>query len=214
MDRLQNYFGRAIRVNVGNLQGMARAIWASICHRTSSDDHPQHQFCPAGVESWCKWQRKEAGAEVGILHPDPLPQAVFLAVKPIYIRLADRKLLERCLRGATQNANESFNGLVWGFCPKESFCGVSTVETSTFLAVIIFNHGAATLSSVLDELGCTYTTHTTAGLESIDAERLYHSRRKSTQGQKKSRKRRRAVRKGLADKDAEKEGEVYGAGAF
>ena len=33
MDRLQNYYGIAIRSNVGSMENMYRATWASLCHR-------------------------------------------------------------------------------------------------------------------------------------------------------------------------------------
>eukprot|EP00117_Sycon_ciliatum_P005455 scpid97572/ scgid9397/ len=33
MDRLQTYYGKVIRSNIGDLQGMYKAIWASVCHR-------------------------------------------------------------------------------------------------------------------------------------------------------------------------------------
>ena len=43
IDRLQTYYGIAVREHVGDLQGMAKAIWAGLMHRCSTDDIPQHQ---------------------------------------------------------------------------------------------------------------------------------------------------------------------------
>lgn len=63
-------------------------------------------------------------------------------------------------------------------------------------------------------MGCTYSPHTSAGLRAMDDQRLYHSKRKSSDIEKKARKLRRAVRKGLVDDATEKEGETYAAGAF
>ena len=37
-------------------------------------------------------------------------------VKPVFTRLSDKSLLEKCLLGVTQNQNESFNDLVWCRC--------------------------------------------------------------------------------------------------
>ena len=59
-------------------------------------------------------------------HHDPLPQAIFKKLKPIYMCLASKDLFQRCLHCATQNA-ESFYGLVWSYCPRESLCGADTV---------------------------------------------------------------------------------------
>ena len=51
MNSLQNYYGIATRENTGDVQAMYKAIWASFCHRGSSDEKPMHQFCPPGLTS-------------------------------------------------------------------------------------------------------------------------------------------------------------------
>ena len=38
-------------------------------------------------------------------------------------------LLEKCLQGYTQNANESLDSVEWKFCPKTIFLGKATVDT-------------------------------------------------------------------------------------
>ena len=108
IDQLQTYYGWAIREN-NHLQDMARAIWGGLMHRCSTDDEPQHQFCPPGEDSWCKWQQVKAGARVSYSYKQAILKAVFEAIKPTYIQLADKKLLERRLMGATQNAKESLH---------------------------------------------------------------------------------------------------------
>ena len=52
MDKLQVYYGLAIRRNVGNLSGMK--IFAGLYHSASSDTNPQHDSCPK-ENSWCKY---------------------------------------------------------------------------------------------------------------------------------------------------------------
>ena len=214
MDKLQNYYGRAIRNNIGDLKLTYKAIWASLYHSASTDERPRHMFCPTGKESWCKWQQREAGVHVIVEPRNSLPQAVVEVLKPLYVRLTETALLQRCSRGATQNANESFNGSLWRLCPKETFCGPATVETATFLATGLFNHGAATIRAVMQSMHCDVGTFVNSGLEILDTQRLYHSAKKSKAQQKKARKHRRAVRKGLVDAVVEKEGVVYDAGAF
>ena len=98
---LQNYYGKAIRSNAGSTAEIARAIWASICHQISTDETPRHEFCPEDSESWCKFQKAKATGK-NLQHKPALPRAVFEKVKPIYLRLSDKPLLEKCLRGATQ----------------------------------------------------------------------------------------------------------------
>ena len=69
-------------------------------------------------------------------------------ISPLH-RLADKKLLECCAKGLTQNANESINGLIWQLCPKERFVGVETIETAVALVVCKFNDGAYSLKKKL-----------------------------------------------------------------
>jgi len=45
-------------------------------------------------------------------HKAPLPDNVINAITLIYKDLSDKKLLEKCLGGFTQNNNESFNGMI------------------------------------------------------------------------------------------------------
>ena len=154
IDTLQTYYGLAIRENTANLQNMARAIWAGVMHRYSTDENPHHQYCPTGRDSWRGYQQIKAGAEGEYIHHNTIPEAVFEVIKPLYLRLASKDLLERCLCGATQNRNEPFNGLVWAMCPKEQFCGLEIVETAAALATAHFNHGAGAIAKVLQEMGC------------------------------------------------------------
>ena len=214
MERLQTNYGNAVRRNVGDLQAMAKEIWAGLMHCCSTDATPQHQFCPEGPDSWCKWQQAQSGARQAYEHKNPLPKAVFEVVKPIYMQLSERSLLERCQMGATQNANESFNNVIWRMCPKEGFCSVDTVQLASSLAVLNFNNGAITLLSVLKECGCIDGNHTKAALELEDQWRVKKSLRKSSAVEKESRKRRRRQRKGWEETTIEKEGTTYDKGGF
>lgn len=214
IDTLQNFYGKAVRDNAGNVTDTSRAIWASVCHRASSEAKPFHQFCPAGPESWCGFQRMEAGGG-SYTHHDAIPPVVFDTIKPVYLRLTEKSLLSRCTRSATQNTNESLNGTIWHLCPKESFCGPRTVEMAVHLAVGIMNHGvAAIIPKIIGRMKCSAGYYTIKALEKSDAERIYHSARKSSEIEKKARKKRRAIRKGFIDKEAEVEGVTYSAGGF
>ena len=49
VDKLQNYYGIAVRSNVGNLEGMKKAIHASLFHCASKEGRLLHDQCPTGV---------------------------------------------------------------------------------------------------------------------------------------------------------------------
>ena len=214
IDILQSYYGWAVREYVSDLQGMARGIWAGLMHRCSTDDNPQHQFCPSGPDSWCKFQQVIAGARETYVHHNSIPKAVFEVIKPTYLQLTERSLLERCLMGATQNTNESFNNVLWSMCPKEGFCSRDNVETATGLAVLTFNHGAVSLLAVLKEFGCLDGRYTRAACEAKDLLRIKKGQRKASTKEKERRKKRRRHRKGWEESVVEQEGVTYASEQF
>lgn len=90
---------------------MSDAIWATYLHKISTNAKPQHHFCN---KSWCKYlQSKEEGTLKDYVHPNPLPQNVKEAIRPIYVDLTSDNLLDRCVGGFTQNNNKSLNAVIW-----------------------------------------------------------------------------------------------------
>ena len=57
IDKLQSAMGMAIRQNVGNLYAMKKNVCALLYHYSEAKDpDTRHQFCPRGIDSWCKYQ--------------------------------------------------------------------------------------------------------------------------------------------------------------
>ena len=250
MDKMQTYYGMAIRNNIPNVNAMSTATTAILhhsvlpftpskrqpypkkqmekkppneriteeqweeketerlgaelikhqfCDRTVED---QHQYCPDGADTWCKWKKakfkqaekekereeetdgenqeeSETGGEIQeeneteqvideekekekkeeekekekeemeALAKKGLPHCFYDELKPIYDRLSDAKLLERCKDGYTQNQNESFNGLVWNHAPKHKFFGYIMIRSAANLAAGYFNDGAEYYANVM-----------------------------------------------------------------
>ena len=139
--KLTNYYGKAIKDNRNDLDKMEQAVLASFFHTLSSDDNPHHLRCPKGPESWCFYQRDLAAGVPPRSHPHPIPLKIMLKLVPVYKRLGDRSLLQKCLSGKTQNANECFHSMVWRICPKERWACMRTVDTAVALCVQRFNKG-------------------------------------------------------------------------
>ena len=108
-------------------------------------------------------------------------QSVCCKLKHIYARLGSRELLEKCVCGYTQNANESLHSTVWKFYPKELFLGKSNVEIACALAVCNFNDGASSLVSVTESLNLKSTSLCTHFLNSKDVKRVQKSKYKNTE---------------------------------
>ena len=102
IDTLQNYFGLAIRQNVGDIIAMQNNLMASLYHVSSTDNNPNHHMCPNGDKSWCGYNRNKETFQ----HVHELPEAIVELVEPIYDELTSADLLKKYLHGMTQNNNE------------------------------------------------------------------------------------------------------------
>lgn len=209
MKRLQLYYGRAIRMNKGNLGGMNRSIWAIYYHITSTDEEPMHDLCPYGQESWCKWN---AGDEEYDHHS--IPVAIAEAIKPVFESLSKDDLLSRCLKGSTSNVNESYNNVLWRLVPKTDFSGLVPLEMSANMAVLLYNEGASAWLKVMRKVGMTPGRHCIMGAKRQDHMRLLGAQYKTSDKEKTRRNFRRATRKKKHDQVLVKEGPTYGAGMF
>ena len=54
---LKGYYGNHIHAHPSNLKVMQDVCWSEFYHSISTDDNPQHQYCPEGAESWCKYNK-------------------------------------------------------------------------------------------------------------------------------------------------------------
>ena len=153
IDKLQNYYGIAIRSNSGDLSGMRSAIHASFFHCISSKKRDLHNHCPDGPDSWCSFKRDKAN-NTDLYKPGPgLPDNIIALIKPIYARLSTDDLLKKCLDCKTQNQNESINAMIWNKLPKVTFVGSDVLEFGVYDAVAHFNMGSGTAAKIMQELG-------------------------------------------------------------
>lgn len=76
---------------------------ATFLHMTSTGENPQHEHCPAGANSWCKFRAAQATGSM-FKHPPSLHPDVAKLILPIYTELSRPDLVKRCLGGHTQNA--------------------------------------------------------------------------------------------------------------
>lgn len=108
--------------------------------------------CPIGKDSWCHYQRSVDSGTVFKEKYSGLPNDIINKIKPTYLELCSKELLQKCLHGKTQNANESFNGVIWQRLPKEVFGGLKTMKLGVYDAVITFNDGYQRCTKVLEKL--------------------------------------------------------------
>ena len=148
----QWYYRNAIENNLGNVEAMRNAVWASLFHSMSSDNAPQHDKCPAGMEFWCFYQCALAKGEDPPAHEGHIKNAispeVAKSMTAIYERMTDSNLLKKMQRGLTQNANESLHSVIWSRCPKTVFVGKQKLHGAVASAVASYNEGTVHMSQV------------------------------------------------------------------
>lgn len=193
---------------------MENAVWASFFHTLSTDDDPHHDRCPAGTESWCFFRRAEASNTEPRPHSKPPPRDIAQALVPIYKRLGDPQLLQRCLAGKTQNSNEGFHSMLWRVCPKERWAGRRTVDTALAVCAQRFNKGSAAHLDVLMELDIVGGELAEQSAEKEDVRRVKDATRKSSEQAKKRRKAIDAVHRQEREHRQGVEGVQYAAGQF
>ena len=215
INKLQNYFGIAVRENLDSIYSMKKCILASLFHNSSIEDERRHRFCPRSKDSWCSWQKEKAEGMQPTFKPKlGIPQSICDLALPIYKDLTDDSILQRCLHGRTQNANEALHGLIWQRCPKSIYCGRKTLEVGVASAVCTINDGLVSMKYVLERMNLKPGAQLEQGFVKSSSKRARQSTRRSSEKAKRRRKELRASRKGWADAEKESESGTYRAGSF
>ena len=79
---------------------------------------------------WCRWRSDQATGLKTHKQKLNLPIAIFDLLKLIFQRLSKEEMLNKCVHGLTQNANEAFNQFIWNRFPKSTFSSRKIVETA------------------------------------------------------------------------------------
>ena len=116
--------------------------------------------------------------------------------------------------GRTQNANESFNSVVWKRVAKSTFVKLRTFKFAIYDAVAYFNIGSKAGVLIFECSGMIPGNYTTKGCDNRNRKRLFNAAYKSNEPAKKRRKILRGQSKTKSDKTDEKEGSPYKPGAY
>lgn len=143
-----------------------------------------------------------------------VPPDVMTAIKPIFNDLSKPELLQRCLQGCTQNANESLNSTIWKYCTKKKSHGLKSVETATAIAVSLFNNGATVLCEIMQQMGIEPGQFSLDFCARKDSMRIRNAQRMALFATKEARQARRRARLQADETSAQKEGQPYSTGAY
>ena len=123
-----------------------------------------------------------------------LPEVFLELLRPIFMTLSDAKLLERCIRGTTQNPNECLNSMVWVRCPKHKHHGAKVVRFAAASAVCHFHKGAECRIDIMEKLSIPGGVHTRHIFSKKDSKRLQKAESQATAKEKRHRQAMQIVR--------------------
>ena len=123
-----------------------------IVHEEPQD---QHYYCPDGILSWCSYKRDQVTNknEDEIKNKSRLDPVFLDLLQKMITDLTSKELLSRCIRGLTQNSNESLNSVVWSILSKSKYHGFSSIQGAAASAAVYFNGGRSSLLGFFEESG-------------------------------------------------------------
>lgn len=195
IDEMKSYYGNAIREHSDSVENMYKAIWAIYFHKGSTDSNPQHHLCPPGPDSWCKFQKAVAnGTEDQYKHSKELAPAILEEIKVVFENLSNPDLLRKCLGGRTQNANESFNNVLWNFAPKNKYVALQSLEIASYLACITFVTGYKGILCLMENLSVIPGKNALEAAVKIDQRRIKDAEVKMSHSTKEARRLKRKLK--------------------
>ncbi|GBO21403.1 hypothetical protein AVEN_247756-1 [Araneus ventricosus] len=115
-----NFYRKAIKDNVPDVQKMKTAIFVLLFHTSSTDKAPVHNAFPTVLTSWRFYQSALANNEKTESHSSMKRKLLKQVLEKILIRLSNNELLGRCVSGKTQNVNQCIYSVILKNCPKET----------------------------------------------------------------------------------------------
>ncbi|KAM7288683.1 hypothetical protein ISCGN_028877, partial [Ixodes scapularis] len=122
---------------------------------------------------------------------------------PIYNRLSDQSLFQKCCRMKTQNRNESFNTLIWKRCPKTEFVARAVLE---------YNLGPKGFERILKTMGMCPGSHYEERTRKATQQKILKAKMKSLDTSKTAQKRRKLEAIANEQKRIKEGGPTCGAG--
>ena len=114
---IQGHYGGAIRDHSGDVVAMRSAIWAIWHHRGRYHSKCGMNCATVDPENDLERTNKRA-----------LPKYVLAAIKPVFEKLTENELLQKCSHSGTQNANEFLHYMILDRSPKTVFGGRNRID--------------------------------------------------------------------------------------
>jgi hypothetical protein len=196
---------------VNRLQKKCLAAFHHVINRENKEE--QHRYCPLGASSWCSYQRdKTTKKKEDFVEMKKRLDPVFLnLLRKIIDDLTSKELLARCVRGLTQNGNESMNSVVWSILSKSKHHGFLTIQGAAAVASVSFNGGKTALLQFFEESGIEINHNLYFNFIAKDEKRIQKAELLSTRRDQIISQKSKMRQKSMA---AENDATEYGPGLF
>ena len=95
-----------------------------------------HDNCPKSADTCCQYYKDKQDNTNYYKSKGDFPINVRRAILLIYQSLCKSDIMEKCLHGKTQNANESFNGIIWNCVLKATHVGLDFISVGVYIALL------------------------------------------------------------------------------
>ena len=92
-------------------------------------------------------------------------------IRLAFDELCSRDALKKVLNGGSQNANETFHGILWTLAPKHRHASALMLGIAIGLAVVLYNDGYKKLWELFQQLFNSCGYYTNIGFTAMDATR-------------------------------------------
>ena len=95
-----------------------------------------HDNCPKSADTCCQYYKDKQDNTNYYKSKGDFPIHVRRAILLIYQSLCKSDIMEKCLHGKTQNANESFNGIIWNCVLKATHVSLDFISVGVYIALL------------------------------------------------------------------------------
>ena len=129
-----------------------------------------HERCPKTNDIWCQFQKDKIDGtdytKINMVYPSIFVRRYYQFIMP-----SQNLKLKKCLRGKTQNANESSNGMIWNRIPKATHAGINNLSLGVYDAIAYFNYGRKATLDVFKMLNIETGIYTMQICDNLNRER-------------------------------------------
>ena len=99
-----------------------------------------HDNCTKSADTWCQCQKDKRDNTIYCKSKGDLLIDFRIVILPIYESLFKSEMLGKRPLDKIQNANESFNGMIWNHVLKAAHVGLDVLSVGVYDAIAHFNH--------------------------------------------------------------------------